>query len=293
MNLGDVTLAFIGLGGMGIGMARNLRRAGYDLVVCNRTPAKAESLLAMGAQLANTPREAAANADFIISMVGDDKDSHEVWLGEDGVLAGRPRTDCIAIECSTLSLGWVRELQQACATKGLRFIDCPVTGGRAGAEKGELTLLVGADEQTIAQASPVLKAMSRRQLHFGAAGSATAYKLVVNLMVGVQAAALAEGLALAEKARLEMDITLEGLTSGAAASPVVKAYAARMAAGEHEEPIQFVLRWLHKDLVYAGQLAKELGQITPTLTAATGLFQQAVNQFNPEKNATAVIETLR
>ena len=293
MKLKETTVAFIGLGGMGIGMAHNLLRAGCDLVVCSRTPAKAEPLLAAGARLAHSPREAAVNADLIISMVGDDADSRAVWQGDNGALTGQIRANCIAIECSTLSLGWVRELDHACGAANVQFIDCPVTGGRAGAEAGALTLLVGAADRALVEARPVLEAMSRRIIHFGAVGSATAYKLVANLMVGVQAAALAEGLALAQKAGLKMDLVLDGLTSGAASSPVVKAYAARMAAGEHEEPIQFVLRWVHKDLVYAGQLAEGLGQMTPTLTAATALFQQAALQSGAEKNVTAVIETLR
>lgn len=288
-----MSVALIGLGGMGLGMARNLLSAGGDLVVCNRTPAKAEPLLRAGAKWAATPREAAATADLVISMVGDDGDSQAVWLGENGVLAGRPKANSIAVECSTLSLGWVRELDQACGEAQLRFIDCPVTGGRAGAEAGTLTLLVGADQATLEEARPVLEAISSRLIHFGGVGSATAYKLVVNLMVGVQAAALAEGLALAQKADLEMDLVLEGLTSGAAASPVVKAYAARMAAGEHGEPIQFVSRWVQKDLVYAGRLAEELGQMAPVLAAATGLFQQSVIESGPETNVTAVIESLR
>jgi 3-hydroxyisobutyrate dehydrogenase len=293
MKSEGMNIAFIGLGGMGIGMARNLLLAGYDLAVCNRTPAKAEPLLAAGARLAVTPREAAVGADLIISMVGDDGDSRDVWLGDDGVLAGSPPANSIAVECSTLSTGWVQELDRACRRAGLRFMDCPVTGGRAGAEAGTLTLLVGADENTLLEARPVLEAMSQQMIHFGSVGSATAYKLVVNLLVGVQAAALAEGLALAQKAGLKMDLVLKGLTSGAAASPVVKAYAARMAAGEHEEPIQFLSGWVYKDLIYAGRMAEELGQKTPTLTAATGLFQQLVNRSGPEKNVTAVIETLR
>ena len=293
MEAKNVIVSFIGLGGMGSGMARNLLEAGYDLVVYNRTEARCEPLVRAGARVATTPREAADEADFIISMVGDDRDSRAVWLGDDGVLAGRPRVGAIAIECSTLSPGWIRELDRACREAGLQFVDCPVTGGRAGAEAGTLTLLVGADERTLDKARPVLEAMSENMLYFGAAGKASAYKLVVNLMVGVQAAALAEALALAEKAGLEMDRVQEGLTSGAAASPVVKAYAARMVAGEHEEPIQFVSRWVHKDLVYAGQMAEGLGQITPTLTAATALFHQSLEQNGPQKNVTAVIETLR
>lgn len=291
MNQSEVKVAFIGLGGMGSGMAKNILAAGFDLTVYSRTAAKAAPLVGAGARAASSAREAADGAQLIISMVGDDEDSRAVWLGENGVLAGTPQANCIAVECSTLSLDWVRRLSQRCRDAGLRYLDCPVTGGRAGASAGTLTLLMGGDEAAVRDAAPVLNHIGGRLVYFGAVGSATSYKLLVNLMVGVQAAGLAEALALAKKAGLEMTLVLEELCRGAAASPVVKAYAPRMAAGNHGEPIQFISRWVHKDLTYAGQLAAELGQPSPTLAAAAGLFAQSAARL-PDSNVSAVIETL-
>jgi 3-hydroxyisobutyrate dehydrogenase len=286
-------VAFIGTGGMGQGMARQLLRAGFDLAVCNRTPTKARFLVDAGARLARTPSEAAADADVIVSMVGDDHDSRQVWLGAEGVLAGEVQRQAIGIECTTLSLNWVLELAKALAAEGLGFVDSPVTGGRQAAEAGTLTMLVGAQEDNLARARPVLEAMSREIVYFGPPGAGTAYKLVVNLLVGVQSAALAEVLLMAEKAGLDMDLVVRCLTASAAASPVVKAYAGRMIHGEHGEPVQFWARWIQKDMAYGVALASELGQPVPASAAAAEVFRMALSRGLGDSNITAVIEALR
>ena len=277
---------------MGQGMAGRLLAAGHDLLVCNRTPEKAQSLVAAGASWAATPREAAAGADLIVSMVGDDDDSRAVWLGPDGVLAGRPEPGTIAVECTTLSLAWVRKLSSRLTAAGLGYIDCPVTGGRPGASAGTLTLLVGADPVVLQRARPVLDAMSSRIEHFGPPGAGTAYKLTVNLMVGVQAAALAEGLRLAEEYGLDRQQVVEAFGRGAAASPVVKSYAPRMAAREYAQVQGFSLRWMAKDLRYAMEMARDLGQETPVLAAAEDLFEIALCGTRTEKDIVFVIEAL-
>ena len=286
-------VALIGTGGMGTGIATSLLKAGYDLTVCNRTSAKTQPLVDLGAAATATPREAAQDVDFVISVVGDDRDSREVWLGADGVVAGRPATGAIAVECTTLSLAWVTKLAERLATAGLGFIDCPVTGGRQGAAQGMLTLLVGADHPVLARARPLLGAFSSQILHFGRPGAGTAYKLAANLMVGVQTVALAEALLLAEKQGLDPAQVVEALTASAAASPVVKAYAGRMAAGEHAQVVAFSARWMGKDLRYALQMATDLGLLTPTLAAASRVFERALARAQTDKDVVYVIEALR
>src|SRR5215216_3898977 len=135
-------VALLGLGVMGNGMAQNLLKAGFPLAVYNRTRSKAEPLAAKGAHVAATPREAAANAAIVIAMVGDDPASRAIWLGDDGALAGAS-PDTIVIECSTLSLEWVRELAGLAAADHLAFLDAPVTGSKDAAEAGELRLMIG------------------------------------------------------------------------------------------------------------------------------------------------------
>jgi 3-hydroxyisobutyrate dehydrogenase len=278
---------------MGRGMAHQLLQAGFDLAVCNRTPAKAQLLVDAGATLAGTPREAAANAEVVVSMVGDDRDSRQVWLGAEGVLAGEVWPDAIAIECTTLSYDWVLELAGTLAAAGLAFIDSPVTGGRQASEAGTLTLLVGAHEKDLARARPVLQAMSREIVHFGPPGAGTAYKLIANLLVGVQSAALAEGLLLAERAGLDIDQVVHCLGDSAAVSPVVKAYAGRMVRSDHGEPIQFLARWMHKDLTYGLALAAAMSQPVPASSVVARVFQMALSRGLGDSNVTAVIEALR
>lgn len=285
-------IAFLGTGIMGTGMARNLIEAGFDVSVWNRTRSKIEPLVEAGASPAETPAQAAAAADVIFSIVGDDHASRQVWLGPDGVLTGLIKPNAIAIECTTISLQWVTELHQTLTEAGLRFIDCPVTGGRGGAEAGTLTLLVGAADEVLAAARPVLDAVSERIIHFGPPGQGTAFKLIYNLMGAVHLAALAEGLCLAEKAGLDMEQVIEGLTTGFTGSPGVKAFAGRMADSDHDA-VNFSARWMHKDAAYALTMAGDIGQAMPMSAVAAQLYQMALSQGLGEKNLSVVIEALR
>src|SRR5258706_12389144 len=159
------TIGFFGLGLMGSGMARNLIKAGYPLRIYNRTRAKAESLLTAGAEWAETPAAAAQDADIIISMVGDDAASRSMWLGQNGALAAA-KPGATIIECSTLSLEWVRELYQAVKDRGLQFVDSPVAGSKVAAEGGALTLYVGAETPAVFDSlQPVFAAISQTQIY--------------------------------------------------------------------------------------------------------------------------------
>jgi 3-hydroxyisobutyrate dehydrogenase len=178
-------VALLGLGVMGNGMARNLLKAGFSLTVYNRTRAKAEPLATQGAHVADTPRVAATDADIIISMVGDDNASRAIWLGEDGALTGA-KDDAVLVECSTLSLQWVRELATLAAECGIAFLDSPVTGSKEAAEAGELRLFVGGAAAALEQARPALNAVSRQIVHLGPNGAGAVMKLVNNLMGAVK-----------------------------------------------------------------------------------------------------------
>jgi len=285
-------IALLGTGIMGAGMAHNLLKAGYNVTVWNRTAEKTEPLVQAGATRADTPALAVYNADVIITIVGDDDSSRQVWLGPEGVLAGQPAANAIAIESTTISLGWVNTLHQAAKEAGLRFIDSPVTGGRGGAEGGTLTLLVGAEDDVLAQVRPVLDAYSEKIIHFGPPGAGTAYKLIVNMIGAVHAVALGEGILMAEKAGLNMERVVEGLTSGAVASPLVKAFAQRMVDNDHDF-VHFSARWMHKDAAYAVQMAKDVGQAIPMSSVAAQVYQMALSQGLGEKNVSAVVEALR
>jgi 3-hydroxyisobutyrate dehydrogenase len=285
-------VAFVGLGRMGRGMAGRLLGAGHQVVVHNRTPERAADLLAGGARWADTPAGAAHGAAAVVVMVSDDEASRRVWTGPEGVLTGAPAEGALAVECSTLSSAWVRELAAAARERGLRYLDCPVTGLPEAAAAGALTLLVGGDPADLAAAEPVLAPLSAERLHFGPVGAGTAYKLIVNLMGAVQIAGAAEGLALAERAGLDLDQVARAIASGQAASPQVVRNSRRMADDDHDE-VLFSGRLRRKDAVYAVALADELGLGAPFgRTALEGLDRLLAAGLG-DRNESSIIEVAR
>ncbi len=275
---------------MGTGMARRLLGGGFPLTVWNRNPAKTAALAAEGARTAATPREAAAGADIVLSMVADDNASRGVWLGPDGALAGAAR-GAVLVECSTLTVGWIMELTQAATARGGEFLDAPVTGSRVHAAGGELNFLVGGSAATLEKARPVLAVMSRSITHLGPAGSGSLIKLINNFVCGVQISALAEALAWIEKSGLDRGKALAVLTDGAPGSPLVKTIAGRMTAPDYTP--NFLLRLMAKDLGYAVHESGRRQLPLLTATAALGLFQQAVAAGHGDQDMAAVVEPLR
>ncbi len=184
------SIAFLGVGTMGAGMAGRLLDAGFTVAVWNRHRDRTNALVARGARAADSPKAAASGADLVISMVADDAASRTVWLGPDGALAGAAR-GTVVIESSTLSPAWIGELAGHAAKAGCELLDAPVTGSRAHAASGELLFLVGGADATLERARPVLAAMgSRGIIHLGPTGSGARMKLINNFVCGVQAAAL-------------------------------------------------------------------------------------------------------
>lgn len=256
-------IAFIGLGKMGVGMALRLLAAGHRVVVYNRTAAKADSVVSHGAQWAGSPREACVGAEAVFCMVSDDAASRAMWLGAEGILASDLAPGTLAIECSTLSHGWVMELAAAVVGRGLRYIDSPVTGLPADAAGGVLTMLVGALEEDLERARPMLAAISNRIIRFGSVGAGTAYKLIINMIGAVQIASAAEGMALAQRAGLDLAIVADAIAVGQAASPQVVRNVRRMAAGDHDRNVVFTAALRLKDVEYALQMARELALPAP------------------------------
>jgi 3-hydroxyisobutyrate dehydrogenase len=283
-------IAFFGLGIMGSGMARRILGAGFPLTIYNRSAEKAAPFAADGAHIAATPRDAVANADVVVSMVADDDASRGLWLGENGALAGIA-PGAVLIESSTLSVGWVNELAAAATACGCELLDAPVTGSKPHAASGELCFLVGGSAGALEKARPVLAAMSRAIIHLGPTGSGALLKLINNFLCGVQAASLAEAIALIEKSGLDRDNALEILTSGAPGSPLVKTLAARMTAQDYTP--NFLLRLMAKDLAYAGDEGKRHAVDLCTTAAALKVFKQAMTTGNGDRDLSAVVEQFR
>ena len=286
-------LAFLGAGRMGHGMASRLLAAGHDVTVYNRTPGRAGPLIGAGARPAASPRNAADGADAVFVMVSDDQASRSVWQGMDGVLAADLAPGAFAIECSTLSRDWVLELASAAGARGLRYLDSPVTGLPDAAAAGTLTLLIGADGAELEAARPLLEPLCADLVHFGPVGTGTAYKLIINLMGAVQIAAAAEGMALAERAGLDLEQVADAIAAGQAASPQVVRNSRRMAAGDHDRNIVFSGRLRRKDAAYALRLAETLDLAAPFgRTALDGLDRLLADGLG-DQNESSVIEVAR
>ncbi len=205
--MANMSVALLGLGTMGSGMAANLLKAGFPLAVYNRTVAKAERFAEGGARVAATPAEAAKGAQVILSMLADDNASREAWLGEKGALAAA-EPNAVLVEASTASPAWIAELADRAGARGLALLDAPVTGSRVQAEGGQLAFFAGGSERALATAMPVLQAMSKDVIHLGPSGAGAKMKLVNNFLCGVQVASLAEAVAWLERSGLDRDKAL-------------------------------------------------------------------------------------
>ena len=284
-------VALLGLGIMGSGIASNLLKKGFPLTIYNRTAGKADALVAQGATVAVSPREAAQNADVVISVVGDDVASRAVWMGEQGALAGAA-TGTILVECSTLSPDWVRDLAESATAQGCQFLDAPMTGSREAAATAALILIVGGDAEVLERVRPVFEAISQRIVHMGPTGTAAMWKLINNMMTAVHIAALAEGVALAEKAGLNMDQVAQLIPTSATGSPSVKGKMPRMLEHRYTDT-DFSLRWMQKDVGYALELGETYDVPLKTVGGAWTIFQAAREQGLLDVDFAAVIEALR
>ena len=271
-------------------MAARILSAGHRLTVWNRRADRAAALGARGAVVAATPRDAAAGADVVVAMLADDEASRAVWLGAEGALANL-RAGATAIESSTVSPAWIAELAGKVSAQGATLLDAPVTGSRTHAASGELRFLVGGSVEALERARPVLAAMGREIVHFGPPGSGARMKLINNFVCGVQAAALAEGVALIEAAGLNGDAAMGVLTNGAPGSPLVNAVGPRMARSDYT--VNFALALMDKDLRYAIDDADEFGIDLRTAATARALFGDALAAGLGDRDFSAVIEPLR
>jgi 3-hydroxyisobutyrate dehydrogenase len=255
-------VAFIGLGVMGYPMARHLaQRGGHDLTVYNRTGAKAAKWVAeYGGRHAATPKAAAEGADYVFTCVGNDNDLREVTLGSDGAFAGM-RAGSIYIDNTTASAIVARELYDAAKAKGVGSLDAPVSGGQAGAENGQLTVMVGGDADVFERAQPVIASFSKMVGLMGPAGAGQLTKMVNQLCIAGLVQGLAEGLHFAKRAGLDIEKLVGVISKGAAQSWQMENRYKTMAAGQFE--FGFAVDWMRKDLGIALEEARKNGAKLP------------------------------
>lgn len=271
-NMNSSTITILGLGAMGSRMARRLLEAGHEVTVYNRSPEPAAALEEEAARPAPTPCEAAAASDLVISMVTDDDASRAVWLGDDGAAHGL-REGAVALESSTCTPAWVRELAGHVEDCGAAFLDAPVLGSRPQAEDGALAYLVGGDADVLDEVRPVLEELGSAIHHAGPTGRGALMKLAVNALFGVQAAALGELLGLVRAAGMDEGRAAEILGALPVVSPAAKGVLNLM-QGRDFAP-RFPIDLVEKDFRYALQAAQEAGADLPVAEAVRRVFAKA------------------
>ena len=277
-------VAFLGLGIMGRPMASNLREAGFDVVVWNRTRATAEEF---GGQVADSPAEAAAAAGIVISMVPDVPEVEQVLLGPNGAAEGLPEGG-LCIDMSTIAPTASRSIAQRLAERGLEFLDAPVTGSRPKAEDGTLTIMVGGDAGQFKRAEPLFEAMGSLVLHVGPTGHGEMAKLINNTVAAINAAALGEGLVLAREGGLDLGALRQVIGAGSGASAMLELKAGPMLERDFE-PL-FKLEHMLKDIRHCLAEARALGVRLPLAEAAERLYAEADERGLGESDFSAVIE---
>ncbi|AZG77620.1 NAD(P)-dependent oxidoreductase [Methylocystis rosea] len=256
------SVAFIGLGVMGYPMAGHLHRAGHKVRVYNRTPAKAEKFVAEfpGAEGFSTPAETANGAEFIFSCVGNDDDLRAVTIGDGGAFAGMS-AGAIFVDHTTASAEVARELHAAAAERGFGFIDAPISGGQAGAQKGALTVMCGGDPSAFAKAEAVIACYARACRLMGPPGAGQLTKMVNQIAIAGLIQSLAEALHFAKAAGLEPESVVDLLKNGAAQSWQMENRTKTMAANEFD--FGFAVEWMRKDLAICLGEARRNGARLP------------------------------
>jgi 3-hydroxyisobutyrate dehydrogenase-like beta-hydroxyacid dehydrogenase len=284
-------VAFLGLGVMGAPMARHVGDAGYDVAVYNRTAAKALAWVARhGHEATPTPAEAAENADVVMMCVGNDDDARSVVLGPTGALAAM-RAGSVLVDHTTASAGLARELAQACATRGVGFVDAPVSGGQAGAEKGQLTAMCGCDDEAVFErVVPVISSFAKSCVRLGDAGAGQLTKMVNQICIGGMVQALSEAINFAQRAELDIDQVIEVIGGGAAQSWQLDNRARTMADGKFD--FGFAVDWMRKDLGIVMDEADRNGARLPITVLVDQFYGQIQQRGGARWDTSSLIDLL-
>ncbi|MFT3854021.1 MAG: NAD(P)-dependent oxidoreductase [Ilumatobacteraceae bacterium] len=284
-------VAFIGLGVMGTPMARHLAAAGHQVTVYNRTAAKALAWVALyGNRAAPTPREAAEGAEVVFMCVGNDDDVRDVTFGPDGALAGA-EAGSVLVDHTTASAGVARELAAASAEFGVGFVDAPVSGGQAGAEAGQLTVMCGADDEAFYElARPIMTSYAKATSMMGPAGSGQLTKMANQICIAGAVQGLAEAINFAQKAGLDPDAVVDAIRHGAAQSWQMDNRAATMARGEFD--FGFAVEWMRKDLGIVLDEAHRNGARLPVTALVDQFYAQVVARGGRRWDTSSLINLL-
>jgi 2-hydroxy-3-oxopropionate reductase len=281
-------IGFIGLGIMGKPMARNLAKAGYDLVIYNRSRDDVDTLLAEGDQFqaAASPREVAERTKAVITMLPDSPDVRDVVFGEKGVLSAMS-TGQLLVDMSTIAPATAVEVDAALRERGARALDAPVSGGDKGAIAGTLSIMVGGDAEDFQRATPLFEAMGKTIVHVGGAGAGQIVKACNQVVVAINYAAVSEALVLGAKAGVDPDKIVQVLSGGLAASRVLEMKGPTMVAHQFEPGFRVDLH--RKDLGIARSTAAENSAPLPVTAVVSQLFEAAAAAGKGDRDHSALV----
>lgn len=283
-------IGWIGLGHMGIPMAANLRKAGHEITVWNRNRAKAEELLRLGAKFADHPADLWADADVIFTMVSDDQAVKDVYLGEHGLLTINDTyadSGKIAIDMSTVAPEISRFLAAECQSRGIAFLDAPVSGSVQPARDGALIIMVGGEKQVFEQISPLFAVLGKLSMHLGEHGSGSKAKLAINLLLGITVQGIAEAVQFAKNQGIAPADMLQIINEGAVGSGISRGKTKSIL--ENAFPAAFPLKHMAKDL----RLAHEAGATTPLAEAVYANYGQALQHELGDEDVMAILRLLQ
>lgn len=284
-------VAFIGLGVMGYPMAGHLAKAGFDVCVYNRTTAKAKAWAdEFGGSFATTPKAAAENADVVFTCVGNDDDVRQVSLGDEGVFAGL-KAQAIFVDHTTASAELARELNELALAQGNHFIDAPVSGGQAGAENGQLTVMCGGEEQVFNTVQPVMAAFAKFSQLMGGAGFGQVAKMANQICIAGVVQGLSEAFNFAQRAGLDADKLVETISKGAAGSWQMENRYKTMFAGDYE--FGFAVDWMRKDLAIAFSEAQKYDAKLPMTEMVDGFYEQIQQSGGNRWDTSSLISLLK
>ena len=274
-NANKPRIGFIGMGRMGSEMSERLLQAGYPLTVYDRTNEKTQEVAQHGAQVANTPKEVAERTDVVISMVSDNPATEAVMFEPDGVLAGVGQQSTL-IDMSSISPELSRHISKAALAKGAKMIDAAVSGSTPQAKEGSLMIFVGGEQATFEQCQPILSVLGKNAFYMGGSGSGSSMKLVVNTLLGLGLQAVAEAVALGQKAGLDKKQLLDVLGQTTVIAPAHKLKLANVEKEQYET--NFALAMMRKDFSLIMRLAAELSVSMPATAAAEQMYAAALAQ---------------
>jgi len=283
-------IGFLGMGIMGRAMAANLVRAGYRVVVWNRTPERCAPLVALGAEQLRSPQEVVAASEVTIAMLADPDAARDVALGTAGVVSCL-KSGQAYVDMSTVDPGTSRIIAAAVEKVGGRFLEAPVSGSKKPAEDGTLVILAAGDETLYREMAPVFSVLGKKSMFLGEAGCGASLKLIVNMTMGGMMTLLGEALSLGDRCGLDGERILEALTSGAIANPLFAVKGAGILRGEH--PVNFPLKHMQKDLRLAVGLGDAAGQPLHAVATANETFKRALAAGLGEMDFSAVARVVR